>query len=93
MKKTNRSDDDSMRAEYDFAGMKGAVRGKYTARLGKTATLVSLAPDVAAAFPTAAAVNKALREVIRSGKSGRSVKSSSKNVPKHSRRRTITGAR
>ena len=51
-----------MRPEYDFSQ---GVRGKYAAQFAEGTNLVLLAPDVAAAFPTATAVNKALREVIK----------------------------
>jgi len=54
---------EEMLAEYDFS--KG-VRGKYAARFAKGTNLVLLALDVAAAFPTADAVNRALRTVIKS---------------------------
>lgn len=54
---------DEMRPEYDFSG---GVRGKYAARFSEGTNLVLLAPDVVAEFPTASAVNKALRAVIRS---------------------------
>ena len=53
---------EEMLAEYDFS--KG-VRGKYAARFAKGTNLVLLALDVAAAFPTADAVNRALRTVIK----------------------------
>ena len=53
---------DAMRPEYDFST---GVRGKYAARFAEGTNLVLLAPDVAAEFPTASAVNKALREVIK----------------------------
>ena len=53
---------DAMRPEYDFSG---GVRGKYAARFAEGTNLVLLAPDVAAEFPTASAVNKALRGVIK----------------------------
>jgi hypothetical protein len=53
---------DAMRAEYDFSG---GVRGKYAAQFAEGTNLVLLAPDVAAEFPTASAVNKALREVMK----------------------------
>ena len=53
-----------MRPEYDFASMKGGVRGKYVARLRKGSNLVLLEPEVAAAFPSAEAVNEALRGVL-----------------------------
>jgi len=54
---------EEMRSEYDFSG---GVRGKYAARFAEGSNLVLLAPDVAAEFPTATAVNKALRAVIKS---------------------------
>lgn len=53
---------DEMRAEYDFTG---GVRGKYYQRVIKGTNVVVLAPDVARAFPTEAAVNEALRLVVR----------------------------
>jgi len=56
-----KSTDKPMRSEYDFS--KG-VRGKHADRLAKGATLVSLDPDVAEAFPDASAVNKALRKLL-----------------------------
>jgi len=43
--------------------MKGGVRGKYVARLRKGSNLVLLEPEVAAAVPSAEAVNEALRGV------------------------------
>jgi hypothetical protein len=52
-----------MRAEYDFSN---AVRGKYAKLFAEGTNLVLLAPDVAAEFPTATSVNRALREVIKS---------------------------
>ena len=64
MSKTNRPEDDDLRPEYDFASMKGGVRGKYIARLRKGSNLVLLEPEVAAAFPSAEAVNEALRGVL-----------------------------
>jgi hypothetical protein len=50
-----------MRAEYDFSG---GERGKYAKRLGPGGTMVVLDPDVAAAFPTGADVNRALRAIL-----------------------------
>lgn len=58
-----------LRAEYDFA--KG-VRGKYAKRLtNEGSNVVVLEPDVAKAFPTSAAVNEALRLVLKAGQSAR----------------------
>ncbi|MBI4271123.1 MAG: hypothetical protein HY615_12365 [Candidatus Rokubacteria bacterium] len=64
MNKANRPEDDDLRPEYDFASMKGGIRGKYVARLRKGSNLVLLEPEVAAAFPSAEAVNEALRGVL-----------------------------
>jgi hypothetical protein len=57
-----------MRREYDFST---GVRGKYAKRFAQGTNLVLLEPDVAAKFPTAAAVNKALRELLKSKSSRR----------------------
>jgi hypothetical protein len=54
------------RPEYDLHELlKGGVRGKYAARYRAGTNLVLLDPDVARAFPDEAAVNEALRLVIR----------------------------
>ena len=64
MKKNDRSDDD-LRPEYDFAAMKGGVRGKYYRRIREEGTnVVLLEPEVADAFPSEASVNEALRGVL-----------------------------
>ncbi|MCM2328732.1 MAG: hypothetical protein NDI88_12650 [Lysobacter sp.] len=56
-----------MRTEYDFTN---AVRGKYRDRLLKEGSnVVVLDPDVAEVFPDSAAVNEALRVVIKASKS------------------------
>ena len=62
MKKTNRKPArDTMRPEYDF---QGAVRGKYAARYRRGSNVVVLDPDVAAVFPDARTVNRALRALL-----------------------------
>jgi hypothetical protein len=60
---TNESDD--MREEYDFANLKGGVRGKYVKAFEGKATTVLLDSDVAAIFPDSASVNEALRTLAR----------------------------
>jgi len=60
---------EDMRAEYDFSG---GIRGKYAARFAEGTNLVLLAPDVAAEFPTADSVNRALRTIIKSRRKRRS---------------------
>ena len=69
VKKTNPAPVDDMRSEYDFASMKGGVRGKYYQRATAGTTLVLLEPDVAEAFPDGHTVNQALRALIKVAKS------------------------
>ena len=57
--------EDDMEAEYDFASMKGGVRGKYSKEFQGTATAVLLDSDVAEVFPDSEAVNQALRTIAR----------------------------
>ena len=55
-----------MRAEYDF---RGGVRGKYAKAFARGSNVVVLEPDLAVEFPSASAVNRALRAYLK----GRSV--------------------
>ena len=64
-KKAERDQTDELRPEYDFAKMKGGVRGKYAERYRAGTNLALLDPDVAEAFPTDEAVNKALRAILK----------------------------
>ena len=61
-KKSRRSEERSMKSNYDFSQ---AIRGKYTRRYAKGANVVILEPDVAKVFPTSKAVNSSLRKIIR----------------------------
>jgi hypothetical protein len=61
-RKVSESSDD-MRPEYDFSG---GVRGKYVQRFREGTNIVVLEPDVAAEFKDSAAVNDALRKVLKS---------------------------
>ena len=65
MKKANRKTVNGMRPEYDFATMKGGVRGKYAKRYRAGTNLILLDPELAKAFPTEAAVNGALRAILK----------------------------
>jgi hypothetical protein len=56
---------DELRPEYDETLLKDGVRGKYVQRYRAGTNVVLLAPDVAAAFPTAEAVNEALRLLMK----------------------------
>ena len=59
-KRQSRSDEDTMRPEYDFSK---AVRGKHAARYAAGTNVVVLEPDVTAEFRTAKEVNDVLRAV------------------------------
>ena len=52
MKKLIASSQNDIRPEYDFAAMKGGVRGKYVTQYRAGTNLVLLDPEGAAAFPT-----------------------------------------
>ncbi|MGO8704654.1 MAG: hypothetical protein ACLQVA_12620 [Candidatus Brocadiia bacterium] len=60
----NAQNREDLRPEYDFARMKGGVRGKYAKAYRKGTNLVLLAPDVARQFPDDRSVNDALRALI-----------------------------
>ena len=57
--------DDDLRPEYEFDYSK-AVRGKYIQTLlAEGANVIVLEPDVAQSFPDSAAVNDALRSLLK----------------------------
>jgi len=65
MKAKGKAQRNEMRPEYDF-DYSTAVRGKYYRRLLKEgANVVVLDPDVARAFSSSAAVNEALRSLLK----------------------------
>ena len=57
--------EDDLRPEYDRASLGKGVRGKYLAEYRSGTNLVLLDADVAKAYPTAEAVNKALRRLMQ----------------------------
>ena len=57
--------DDELRPEYDRSVLKNGVRGKYLAEYRSGTNLVLLDADVAKAYPTAEAVNAALRRLMQ----------------------------
>ena len=59
--KTDNEKTDELREEYDFRSLEGGVRGKHYKSVSTGTNLVLLDPDVAKAFPTPEAVNRALR--------------------------------
>ena len=58
--------EDELRPEYDRSVLKNGVRGKHLAQYRSGTNLVLLDPDVAKVYPTAEAVNEALRRLIQS---------------------------
>ena len=62
MKKAKTSDE--LRPEYKREDLGVGVRGKYFEDYSKGTNLVLLSPEVAKVFPTAEAVNDALRSLI-----------------------------
>jgi hypothetical protein len=65
MKAKSHVENDEMLSEYKF-DYASAVRGKYYRRLLKEgANIVVLEPDVAKAFRSSAAVNEALRSLLK----------------------------
>lgn len=65
-KKLQSEMDDELRSEYDLRELlAGAARGKYAERYRAGTNLVLLDSDVAKAFPSAQAVNEALRLVLK----------------------------
>jgi len=94
MKRTvERRNRDDVRPEYDFASMKGGIRGKHFEEYRKGTNVVVLNPDVAEAFPTEDAVNEALRGILtttravrRTGGLPDRTLQSKQSVPKRRRR-------
>jgi len=77
---------DDMRAAYDFDYSK-AVRGRYYRRLLKEgANVVVLDPDVAKTFRSSAAVNEALRSLLRMSEATRRLTSRSSGRATSARR-------
>jgi hypothetical protein len=63
--KKNEPKDPDMPDEVDFTG---GVRGKYAERYAKGTNVILLEPDVAKVYRNSDSVNRALRELIASGK-------------------------
>jgi hypothetical protein len=76
MRRSGKPKRDELRPEYDFAALKGGVRGKYYKRAIAGTNLVLLDPDVARMFPDAKSVNQTLRRAA--GLAKKKVSSSSR---------------
>jgi hypothetical protein len=58
-----------LRPEYDLSSLGDGIRGRYFERATEGSNLVLLEPEIASAFPTAEAVNEALRMLLKVAKS------------------------
>lgn len=86
MNKSKKSElNDWGRPEYKRADLGELVRGKYSKRIRESTNVVVLDPQVARAFPNDEAVNKALRELIATTRSG--AKSRAKRKSKSTEKR------
>lgn len=86
MKAKSRATPDDMRPEYNF-DYSTAVRGKYyRSLLEEGANVVVLEPDVAKAFRSSAAVNEALRSLLRMSEATRRLTSRSSGRATSTRR-------
>jgi hypothetical protein len=56
------SNEDTLRPEYPAELIKSGVRGKYAERYREGTNVVLIEPDLHRLFPTAEAVNRALRK-------------------------------
>jgi len=59
---------DELRAEYKRSDFKKLERGKYYQRVKASSNVVLLDPEIAAAFPNAAAVNRALHSLLQAAR-------------------------
>jgi hypothetical protein len=86
MKAKSAARSDDMRAEYNF-DYSTIVRGKYYRRLLKEgANVIVLDPDLAKAFRSSAAVNEALRSLLRMSEATRRLTSRSSGRTASARR-------
>lgn len=66
MKKPSPRNSKELRTEYKLSDFpSGLVRGKYASRIAAGSNIVVLDPKLSSAFPTSAAVNSALRSLLR----------------------------
>jgi hypothetical protein len=63
-----------LRPEYDLSRLGSGVRGKYYARATSSSNLVLIEPDLAAVFPDAKSVNRALRLLADAAQAARDPK-------------------
>ena len=62
------NDDQEMRPEYPVELIKSGVRGKYAKRYREGTNVVTIDPELNKLFPSAEAVNRALRQYAQEHK-------------------------
>jgi hypothetical protein len=73
-KASNRKPTSDLRPEYDLSRLGTGVRGKYYKRATSGSNLVLIEPDLAAVFPDAKSVNRALRLLADAAQAARDPK-------------------
>lgn len=86
MKKVKTTSDE-LRREYKRSDFRKLERGKYFKRVRATSNVVVLDPEVAAAYPNSAAVNKALHSLVELAESVSGPKSGSRRPANGNKRR------
>ena len=77
-KKNSKIESDEMLDEYDFSN---GTRGKYAKSFSEGTNIVLLDADVAELFPDSAAVNDALRSIVRAERRGQENDGTTSSVP------------
>jgi hypothetical protein len=67
-KASTRKPSDALRPEYDLSQLGSPIRGKYYARTTSGSNVVLIEPVLAAFFPDAKSVNRALRMVAEAAR-------------------------
>jgi hypothetical protein len=74
--------DDDLQPEYDLSRLKRGVRGKYYRQAAAGTNLVLIEPELAAVFPDAESVNRALRLLVNTAEAATSREQSRRAVSK-----------
>ena len=69
-KASKRKSSSELRPEYDLTQLGQGTRGKYYARATSASNVVLIEPDLAAFFPDAKSVNRALRLLAEAAQAG-----------------------
>jgi hypothetical protein len=79
---------DDLRSEYDLSQLKGGVRGKHYREATAGTNLVLVEPELAAVFPNAESVNRALRLLVNSAEAAATPSRRRRRAPNRRLKRT-----